>query len=87
MDISTFGLPRSIHTNKVTPLVYQSWSTEWDVKQNLRYPDGSLFIDLSDSLPVSYIFPGLINSGRKEMFYLTTHSTHFIYGYMVSDIW
>ena len=25
--------------------------------------------------------------GRKEMFYLTTHSTHFIYGYMVSNIW
>ena len=25
--------------------------------------------------------------GRKEMFYLTTHSRHFIYGYMVSDIW
>ena len=25
--------------------------------------------------------------GRKEMFYLTMHSTHFIYGYMVSDIW
>ena len=24
--------------------------------------------------------------GRKEMFYLTTHSAHFIYGYMVSDI-
>ena len=24
--------------------------------------------------------------GRKEMFYLTTHSTHFIYGYMTSDI-
>ena len=22
---------------------------------------------------------------RKEMFYLTTHSTHFIYGYMVKD--
>ena len=22
------------------------------------------------------------NSGRKEMFYLTTHSRHFIYGYM-----
>ena len=21
------------------------------------------------------------------MFYLTTHSTHFIYGYMTSDIW
>ena len=25
--------------------------------------------------------------GRKEMFYLTTHSTHFIYGYMASYIW
>ena len=24
---------------------------------------------------------------RKEMFYLTTHSTHFIYGYMASVIW
>ena len=25
--------------------------------------------------------------GRKEMFYLTTHSTHFIYGYMAWNIW
>ena len=25
--------------------------------------------------------------GRKEMFYLTTHSKHCIYGYMASDIW
>ena len=25
-------------------------------------------------------------SGRKEIFYLTMHSTHFIYGYMASDI-
>ena len=24
---------------------------------------------------------------RNKMFYLTTHSTHFIYGYMASDIW
>ena len=24
---------------------------------------------------------------RKEMFYLTTHSTHFIYSYMASEIW
>ena len=24
--------------------------------------------------------------GRKEMFYLTTHSTYFIYGYMASDM-
>ena len=26
----------------------------------------------------------LLQEGKKEMFYLTTHSTHFIYGYMVS---
>ena len=26
-------------------------------------------------------------TGRKEMFYLTTHSTHFIYSYMASHIW
>ena len=23
----------------------------------------------------------------KEMFYLMTHSTHFVYGYMASDTW
>ena len=25
------------------------------------------------------------NEGRKEIFYLTTHSTHFIYGHMTKD--
>ena len=29
----------------------------------------------------------IIFQGRKEMFYLTMHSIHFIYGYMASDIW
>ena len=28
----------------------------------------------------------ITRKGRKEMFYLTMHSTHFIYGYMASDI-
>ena len=27
----------------------------------------------------------IVNEGNKAMFYLTTHSTHFIYGYMVKD--
>ena len=31
--------------------------------------------------------PIILPSGRKEMFYLMTHSTHFIYGYMASYIW
>ena len=30
---------------------------------------------------------GQVAEGRKEMFYLTTRSTHFIYGYMASHIW
>ena len=35
-----------------------------------------------------YIYALLIfNEGRKEIIYLTTHSTHFIYDYMASDIW
>ena len=25
------------------------------------------------------------NKGRREMFYLTTYSAHFTYGYMASD--
>ena len=33
------------------------------------------------------IFSKIPNEGRNEMFYLMTHSTHFIYGYMASDIW
>ena len=28
-----------------------------------------------------------VKEREREMFYLTTHSTHFIYGYMASDIW
>ena len=37
-----------------------------------------------------YVHKQVTNStkeGRNVMFYLTTHSTHFIYRYMASDIW
>ena len=43
-----------------------------------------LNIDTSDIFPEESDVVEL--EGRKEMFYLTTHSTHFIYGYMVSDM-
>ena len=33
------------------------------------------------------IINNFFKEGRKEMFYLTMQSTHFIYGYMASDIW
>ena len=29
----------------------------------------------------------MVDLGERMFFYLTTHSTHFIYGYMASDIW
>ena len=34
-----------------------------------------------------FYFKEKLYERKKEMFYLTTHSTHFIYGYMASDIW
>ena len=40
---------------------------------------------LSDSRMIGT--DGERKEGKKEMFYLTTHSTHCIYGYMASDIW
>ena len=30
---------------------------------------------------------GRLSKRERNVFYLTTHSTHFIYGYMASDIW
>ena len=41
----------------------------------------------NDALNTFYLRLYGRKEGRQEMFYLTTHSTHFIYGYMVSDIW
>ena len=35
---------------------------------------------------VNSLTHGLVITGRKEMFYITTHSTHFIYGHMVKTI-
>ena len=33
-----------------------------------------------------YVYDTAFSRNGKEMFYLTTHSSHFIYGYMASDI-
>ena len=35
----------------------------------------------------SLLFSSQRKEGRKEMLYLKMHSTHFIYGFMASDIW
>ena len=37
---------------------------------------------------IAFLYDWFVENEReREMFYLTTHSTHFIYGYMASDIW
>ena len=37
--------------------------------------------------PSTFLTSNIDTEREREMFYLTTHSTHFIYGYMASDIW
>ena len=47
-----------------------------------------LFIRLWVRLAIKVSSQGRVSYEReREMFYLTTHSTHFFYGYMASDIW
>ena len=47
----------------------------------------SMTDDACDTSTQIIIFPARERGKyRKEMFYLTTHSTHFIYGYMASDM-
>ena len=47
----------------------------------IKYGSGNVLAPSSYSNLLSY------RENEREMFYLTTHSTHFIYGYMASDIW
>ena len=43
---------------------------------------------LGDSAPAhKALVIEVLSERKKEMFYLTTHSTHYIYDYMMSDIW
>ena len=56
------------------------------------YKLNKLHFHLTDDEGWRIQIPGLselteVNKGRKEIFYLMTHTTHFIYGYMASDIW
>ena len=43
-----------------------------------------LFNDALNTFYLRLYGDGVLQEGRKEIFYLTTHSTHFIYGYMAS---
>ena len=56
-------------------------------KLNARKEQNVLFKDALHKFYLRLFDVKTYGKGRKEMFYLTTHSTHFIYGYMASDIW
>ena len=48
----------------------------------LAFNSFKTFLNSANVFSVSFL-----KEGRKEIFYLTTHSTHFIYGYMAWGIW
>ena len=52
---------------------------------NHKYVSGCWYTEGTNAGMIDFFME--LTEGRKEMFYLTTHSTHFIYGYMASDIW
>ena len=80
------------------PLEYTDWKKA-EVQGPLR-PDGgtrgtylrpiqletTIFV-VNFAIALNNVPPVCHFKGRKEMFYLTTHLTHFIYSYMASDIW
>ena len=46
----------------------------------------NLRVEISQSRVKTEEMITVLNDRERELFYLTTHSTHFIYGYMASDI-
>ena len=58
----------------------------WGVISEWLYLTGAMCFVLPSWNIIQPSFSKSTNSeGRKEMFYLTMHSTHFIYGFMVKD--
>ena len=47
----------------------------------------NLKVEISQSRVKTEEMITVLNDREREMFYLTMHSTHFIYGYMASDTW
>ena len=64
------------------PLMEEDRGSQVTINDQTIYETVTTF----DFMPIHWIYK-LEMEGRKEMIYLTMHSTHFIYGYMVLDIW
>ena len=72
-DSNSASAPRVWHTAACT----EALTTRWPP---------SKWLSMVESKKIMF-FKQTKLEGRKEMFYLTTHSTHYIYSYMASDIW
>ena len=71
----------SVHANLQAPSILSGvYNSKVNVNPHLPYWWFPLVFSLDCALSI-YIMR------ERKMFYLTTHSTHFIYGYMASDIW
>ena len=58
------------------------WATLLDQQQGLFYTH-----HLTDRIIHATAFVTISREGRKKRFYLTTHSTHFVYVYLTSSLW
>ena len=87
--LTPLGLHHWAYTTGLTPLGSHHWAyTTGLIPLGLHqwaYTTGLIPLGLNHwaytTAPAEHNF-----TGRKEMFYLTTHSTYFIYGYIASDI-
>ena len=87
-----------INFNSMLPARYKQWTFWHDGNSSFQIIDSwceifmcvqhvmHCFADRSEFTAVCVVECNK-REREREMFYLTTHSTHFIYGYMASDIW
>ena len=77
------SLPKYTHAEKnyTQKEMYLFWRPRHNIHDNKR------FIFILKNKVTDNIKSLVHRTRRKEMFYLMMHSTHFIYGYMASDIW
>ena len=76
---------RSVAVNDFTFPPYAPIAVLWAATTNTPLTPGEHTVSSSHWQHFETI--NFMQTLRKEMFHLTKHSTHFIYGYMASDIW
>ena len=98
-----FSIDRTVHTTAFDKPVVDHWlerkiaqtaagytekdrSDDRPLQKRARYRLSYIPLSYESKQSSSNVI-GLFSLGRKDIFYLTTHSTHLIYGYMASDIW